>query len=269
LEKLIKANNNRIQKSWAEQEITIVGNLRKKIISNKLILIQADKGKTAAILHQQGCNQKVVHFMECNHISEITKDPTEKYQTKIREQINKSDIILHKTEKWKFANLNPEAPSLKALIKLHKENKPIRLIISSCNSPAYKISKYITQTLQQVLNLPNTYNVKNIKNSIKLTQEIDNLNIDHNTRFCSFDITNMYTIPGFDTRHRQRVVLPVSASRPAMGSTQPPVQWVPGVLSPGVKSSRGVILTTHSHLVPRLRMSRSCTSSHPMRLHGV
>jgi hypothetical protein len=88
----------------------------------------------------------------------------------------------------------PRGPNLESINKIRK-NKPI--IISWCNSPAYKINKYITQTLQQVLNLPNTFN---IKNSIKLTQEIDNLNIDHNTRFCSFDITNMCTnIPKQDT----------------------------------------------------------------------
>jgi hypothetical protein len=41
--------------------------------------------------------------------------------------------------------------------------------------------------------------------------------------------------------------------------------------SKGVKRGLGggVTLTTHPHLVPRLRMSRSYTSSHPMRLHGV
>jgi hypothetical protein len=50
---------------------------------------------------------------------------------------------------------------------------------------------------------------------------------------------------------------------------QPPIQWVPGVLSPGVKRGRGVTLTTHPHLVPRLRMSRSYTSSPPINLHGV
>jgi hypothetical protein len=51
-----------------------------------------------------------------------------------------------------------------------------------------------------------------------------------------------------------------SASRPALGSTQPPIQWVPAVLSPGVKR---VTLTTYPHLVPRLSMSRIYTSSTP------
>jgi hypothetical protein len=68
---------------------------------------------------------------------------------------------------------------------------------------------------------------------------------------------------GFNPRHGQRIFLLAAASRPALGPTQPPTQWVPGVLSPGVKRGRGVMLTTHPHLVPRLRMSRSYTSSPP------
>jgi hypothetical protein len=38
---------------------------------------------------------------------------------------------------------------------------------------------------------------------------------------------------------------------PALGPTQPPVQWVPGVLSSGVKRGRGVTLAIHPHVVPR------------------
>jgi hypothetical protein len=61
-----------------------------------------------------------------------------------------------------------------------------------------------------------------------------------------------------------------SVSKPALWPTQPPVQWVPGVLSPGIKRGRGVMLTTHPYLVPRSWMSRSYyTSSPPKRLHGV
>ena len=45
-------------------------------------------------------------------------------------------------------------------------------------------------------------------------------------------------------------------SRPALGPTQPPVQWVLG-LSRGVKCGRDVLLTTHPLLVLRSCRSRA------------
>jgi hypothetical protein len=49
-------------------------------------------------------------------------------------------------------------------------------------------------------------------------------------------------------------IFPVtSASRPALGPTQPPIQFVPGALSPGVKRGRSVTLTTHPLPVPKLK----------------
>jgi hypothetical protein len=41
-------------------------------------------------------------------------------------------------------------------------------------------------------------------------------------------------------------------TQPALGPTQPPVQSVLGVLSPGVKCGRNLMLTTHPLLLPRL-----------------
>ena len=50
-------------------------------------------------------------------------------------------------------------------------------------------------------------------------------------------------------------------SRLALGPTQPPVQWVPG-LSRGVKSGRGVTLTPHPLLVPWSRKGRAIPLLH-------
>jgi hypothetical protein len=55
----------------------------------------------------------------------------------------------------------------------------------------------------------------------------------------------------FDLRKRQEDFPLISVSRLPMGPTQPSIQWVLGVLSPGVKCGRGIMLTTHPHLVPR------------------
>jgi hypothetical protein len=51
-------------------------------------------------------------------------------------------------------------------------------------------------------------------------------------------------------------------SRPALGSTQPPIQWVLGALSQGVK------LTTHLQLVQRSRKCDPYIHS-PIHLHGI
>jgi hypothetical protein len=54
-----------------------------------------------------------------------------------------------------------------------------------------------------------------------------------------------------------------TSSRPALGPTQPPTQWVPGALSLGGRGecSWGVKLSTHLQLVLR---SRKCGSIHPL-----
>ena len=52
--------------------------------------------------------------------------------------------------------------------------------------------------------------------------------------------------PGIESRLGRDFPHP---SRPAVGPTQPHVQWVPGLFQ-GVKSGRGVTLTPHPLLVP-------------------
>jgi hypothetical protein len=57
-------------------------------------------------------------------------------------------------------------------------------------------------------------------------------------------------------------------SRPAVGHTQPPVQWAPNVLSPAVKRrGREVSFLTPSN--PEVKNERSCIPPPPVCLNGV
>jgi hypothetical protein len=86
--------------------------------------------------------------------------------------------------------MNPKAPHMHGIIKLHKEDKPIRPIVNWRNSPGYKVAKHLATQLSDRLSLPYIYNVKD---SIELMQNLERLHINDNTKLCSFDITNMYT----------------------------------------------------------------------------
>jgi hypothetical protein len=73
---------------------------------------------------------------------------------------------------------------------------------------------------------------------------------------------------GFDSRRGLGIFLFTTASGMVLGPAQPPIRWVPGALSLGVKRP-GVKLTTHLLLAPRSKNEWSYTATPPIRLHGV
>jgi hypothetical protein len=86
--------------------------------------------------------------------------------------------------------LNSSAPTIIGLIRIQKENCPIRAAVNWQSAPAYKIAKLLTKKPQLYFPLQYAFNVKNSTQFLNYFSEIP---FDTNLYFVSFDITNMYT----------------------------------------------------------------------------
>jgi hypothetical protein len=58
------------------------------------------------------------------------------------------------------------------------------------DSPGYKLAKHLNTILNNVLQLPNAFN---LQNTSTLAHSLKMLKINENTRLCSFDVEDMYT----------------------------------------------------------------------------
>jgi hypothetical protein len=73
---------------------------------------------------------------------------------------------------------------------------------------------------------------------------------------------------GFESRQRLEIFLFTTASRPALGPTQPPIQCISGALSLVVKLSGREADHTHSSSA-EVKIAWNYTSTPPTRLHSV
>jgi hypothetical protein len=86
----------------------------------------------------------------------VKHSPTEQYQKAIVSSLNNNKSVVQRTQKWKFINLNPQPPNLRALIKLHKQNNRIQLVINWRNVSAYNLAKHFVKLLTEIIQLPDS-----------------------------------------------------------------------------------------------------------------
>jgi hypothetical protein len=58
----------------------------------------------------------------------MNNKPTKKYQTAIKQNLNRCKNIIPGESKWKYTNTNPTHPTFHATIKSHKQNTSIKPI---------------------------------------------------------------------------------------------------------------------------------------------
>ena len=131
--------------------------LQNKIKQNHLILTKADKGNIIVVMDKDDHTKKVESYIMENGYQPMDKDPTEKYQTKIKDVLKENGVSVSE----KTTAMNPIAPKLKGLVKLHKEARPMRPLVNYIQSPCYKIAKIAAEFLKENFQFNTRYNIWN------------------------------------------------------------------------------------------------------------
>jgi hypothetical protein len=174
----------------AKNEYKTINKIKEKLESNNALALKADKGNSVVIVYADNYHNKVQEFITNNSFTVVDKDPTKRFQNKIRTTIRVGQNTIHKDKRAKYVNLNPTAPTIRDLPKVHKENCHIRPIIDWQNAPAYKLAKLLNKLVQSQIPLPYAYNVKN---TVHLMNDLIGIPYKQELKLVSFDIENMYS----------------------------------------------------------------------------
>jgi molybdopterin-guanine dinucleotide biosynthesis protein len=157
-----------------KQQFQLIKNIKQKIHEHNITLAEADKGKTMVILYKRTLNEKVNQFINDNHIETLTSDPTQKMQRQIQNTLKHSNTLFKKNKKKLMLQMNPAAPTLRAKVKIHKPQTPIRPVINNISAPSYKLARHTHYILKELLKLKYEFNCTN---SVTFAEDITKVHI--------------------------------------------------------------------------------------------
>lgn len=156
-----------------------------------IIVLKSDKGNKSVCMDKSDYDEKINSMIsDQNTYKLVNRDPTLTFQAK-------NNNYIKNLENLKFINIETKkllttytsiTPKLYGLPKVHKDNVPLRPIVSFINAPTYKTSKYLADSLKFM-----TTNKYNILNSYEFIDFIKLQNIPDNYLLISLDVVSLFT----------------------------------------------------------------------------
>ena len=155
-----------------------------------LHITRADKSNAFVIMNKTDYVDKMnmllsddttYEILRCNPQSKIISSFNAKLKQILRGQ---KELIT------KFLTVAPSIPYMYGLVKTHKENHPMRPIVSSVNAISYKLSKWLVKVLTPLLG---SISSSHLINSCDLVNKLNGVNITSQHKLVSFDVCSLFT----------------------------------------------------------------------------
>jgi hypothetical protein len=137
------------------------------------MIAKADKGKTIIITDKNLYRHKVFDFLQDNHYIKLQKDPTDLYHNHTQKAMQDCNLIIDTRKKRYLTQIKTSAPKINALLKLHKDDEPIKPLVNNMHAPTYKLAKFLKKWLSETLQLSNRFISHN---STQLADDLHSIN---------------------------------------------------------------------------------------------
>ena len=120
---------------------------------SNIVIVPADKSKATVVMDRIDYDTKLRSILQDDQYRPLPRDPTVKVENKIADTFKRLRSQGHLDNK--LCNfLTPRystPPQMYGLPKIHKEDTPMRPIVSTINSPSYKLPKELSASLHHWL----------------------------------------------------------------------------------------------------------------------
>ena len=165
-----------------------------------IVILPADKGNATVVMDKEQYDRKMKELLEQDDYRRIKKDPTLKLEKRIKEALNRIERQEDLPTPFK-KRLSPNysvIPQIYGLPKIHKEEVPLRPIVSTIGLATYNVAKELSRILSPLIGWTDTY----IKNSSHFVSKIKDLLFNENDIMVSFDVKSLFTkVPIEDSLH--------------------------------------------------------------------
>ncbi|XP_046848063.1 uncharacterized protein LOC124441644, partial [Xenia sp. Carnegie-2017] len=143
---------------------------------DQIIILPADKGRKTVIMDRSEYIDKAKTLLQDTTTYELLhKDPSKTTTNRINQKLKhlKDKKKLNENDYRRIRPNDASTAKFYGLPKIHKENNPLRPIVSLPGSPSYELSKYLYNILYPLVkNSPHT-----IRNATPFLANIENIKL--------------------------------------------------------------------------------------------
>lgn len=158
-----------------------------------ILVTRSDKGGTSVAMYTSVYEEKMLELLGDPEVYTVLKsDPTSQVQSRCNNIVKDLKMKTHIGEGMakSLNNYKAVCPKMYGNPKIHKDDVPLRPIVSSINAPTTKLSKFMADLLKKSFSQFNKYAVKD---SWGFSECVNNLSLPDGHVIVSLDVVSLFT----------------------------------------------------------------------------